>query len=71
MVETNFKSRRDLQGPRIWLNISLGEKVDPVQWKISKIFLIFSSEVRMEDGQEGTVGGRGDDHVIANLSQIM
>ena len=25
----------------------------------------------MEDGQEGTVGGRGDDHVIENYSQIM
>ena len=67
MVETNFKSCRDLQGPRIWLNISLGEKVDPVQWKISKI----CSEVRMEDGQEGTVGVRGDDHVIKNYSEII
>ena len=71
MVETNFKSCRDLQGPKIWLNISLGEKVDPVQWKISKIFLIFCSEVRMEDGQEGTVGVRGDDHVIKNYSEII
>ena len=71
MVETNFKSCRDLQGPRIWLNISLGEKVDPVQWKISKIFLTFCFEVRMEDGQEGTVGVRGDDHVIKNYSEII
>ena len=72
----NFISCRDLQGPRIWLDLSFGEKVNSgvkdVNQKSFSYFLlfVFLLQVRMADGEEGTVGVRGKEHVIQNYSGI-
>ena len=67
----NFISCRDLQGPRIWLDISFGEKVNSGVKDVNQkslfyflLFFVFLLQVRMADGEEGTVGVRGKEHVI-------